>query len=683
MPVARTLIDATGQAPRATPAHEGGAHEMDERLLATLERSFARLAGSDARIDAKELQEALGLRSEYLARRVLAAFDRDRDGVISRDEFIAGVRALIFGSDRDKLYFVFRVHDHDGDGVITRVEMLRIVMLSLAEDDVTVRQADAERVVDTLFLEADRGRDGRITFEELEAVVRAHPEVLAQITRSETRWIAPNEELLARIEEQPGLRARLARAVENRGLLLLSLALWGAANVALFAAAVLRYHALGANGLVQLARGCGACLNFNGALILVPMMRHLLTWIRGTPLGRAVPVDEAVGFHRLVGHAMFAFGLVHTAAHLANYALSRRARFLDQLLFTKAGLTGLVLLVVFAVMWFFSRAAIRRSGRFELFYFTHLLYVAWLGLALAHGPVFWIWAGVPIAGFVVEQLLRARRRGRAAEIVAGHALRSGVTRLAIRPPAGFTHRAGDYLFLRVPEVAAHEWHPFTISSAPGLELCTVHVRTLGNWTAALRRLVEQKHARGSHAPLVCHIDGPYGTPSAHIFESRFAVLIGAGIGVTPFASVLESIVLRAQGKGGEPSRLSKAHFFWLNRDQYSFEWFSALLAHLEAEDRGGLLDIHIHMTGGRGNITASSWNLGLDILHAAGHRDLLTGLRAQTKMGHPDWERELERIAARHAPEPVDVYFCGPHGLAAKLRPICERLGMRFRQEHF
>ncbi len=40
------------------------------------------------------------------------------------------------------------------------------------------------------------------------------------------------------------------------------------------------------------------------------------------------------------------------------------------------------------------------------------------------------------------------------------------------------------------------------------------------------------------------IDGPYGAPSSHIFRAQHAVLIGAGIGVTPFASILQSIMHR-------------------------------------------------------------------------------------------------------------------------------------------
>ena len=43
--------------------------KVDVALLAALDRAFAKHAGADARIDAAELQRALGLEGEYLARR--------------------------------------------------------------------------------------------------------------------------------------------------------------------------------------------------------------------------------------------------------------------------------------------------------------------------------------------------------------------------------------------------------------------------------------------------------------------------------------------------------------------------------------------------------------------------------------------------------------------------------------
>jgi ferredoxin-NADP reductase len=161
------------------------------------------------------------------------------------------------------------------------------------------------------------------------------------------------------------------------------------------------------------------------------------------------------------------------------------------------------------------------------------------------------------------------------------------------------------------------------------------------------------------------------------------VLIGAGIGVTPFASMLESIVLRANGRGERPSTLKKAHFFWLNRDRYSFEWFAALLAELERIDGAGVLDVNIWMTGGRAGVTSAALELAREISHAAGEHDVFTGLRTKTHMGRPDWGVTLQAIAQEHAPETVDVFFCGPPGLGNTVRRASVRLGMRFRDERF
>ena len=38
-----------------------------------------------------------------------------------------------------------------------------------------------------------------------------------------------------------------------------------------------------------------------------------------------------------------------------------------------------------------------------------------------------------------------------------------------------------------------------------------------------------------------YLDGPFGTGTRAVFETEHAVLIGSGIGVTPFASILQSV----------------------------------------------------------------------------------------------------------------------------------------------
>ena len=67
----------------------------------------------------------------------------------------------------------------------------------------------------------------------------------------------------------------------------------------------------------------------------------------------------------------------------------------------------------------------------------------------------------------------------------------------------------------------------------------------------------------------------------------------------------------------------------------------------------------------------------------AGDPDVVTGLHIETHMGSPGWPVLLSSIAGEAAGEAVDVDFCGPPGLAAKIIPREPKAGMSFRQEAF
>jgi predicted ferric reductase/Ca2+-binding EF-hand superfamily protein len=655
----------------------------DETLLATLEKSFARLAGTDGVIDVNELQRALGLRSAYLAKRVLTSLDANHDGVVTHDAFMAAVRKLIAGSDEEKLRFAFRVHDHNDDGAISYDELHRMIAISLAEGDVAERPTQpATMLARNLFQLADRDRSGSITFDEFVAVVAKRPELLRKMTRSEALWIAPNEELIEWLDNGGKPARRVFPVGENGWAPLIVLLAWIAVNVGILVVGLTRNrHGHPINEFTQAGRAFGKCINFNGALLLIPVMRRFLSWIRTTFLGRMLPLDEAITFHRIVGHTLVALGIAHGAMLTLSYFQGHPHATVGKLLFsTHRGLTGALLLIVITIMWVFALSFVRRTQRFELFYFTHLLYVVWFALAIAHATSFLFWAFVPLLGFGIEQVLRLVRRAHKCDVLTAKALRSGVTRLDLAVPATFKYRPGDYAFLRIPAIAKHEWHPFTISSAPESGNLTFHVRSLGNWTSALRKHVEGAETNGG-ASLVAYVDGPYGSPAAHIFNSRNAVFIGAGIGVTPFASVLESLVLQSNN-AETPTKLEKAHFFWLNKDQHSFDWFRTLLTELEHADQRALLDIHLCMTGGRSGATALGLELARELMHEGGYSDIVTGLRTHTHMGHPDWEQMLSTIKQSHDGD-VDVYFCGPPGLGKKVEAICIKLGLAYREEKF
>ena len=701
------------------PELEPAELERTRKQLRALTSSFDELSGPRG-LQADDFQRAFGLRSEFVSQRLFDLFDEDHNGTIEREEFIAAVEQLVTGSRDQKLAFLFRFHDQNGDGSIDRLELERLIHLGLAESEIALPEATVDAMTDAVFEAADENEDGAISYSEFSAIFAAYPKLLDRVTRPDAVWRA--------LRGGAGGRGQAPEPERSRGRQLLDwigqnraqfvvLLVYVCINAGLFVEAGLRYAEQGANLYVQLARACGACLNFNCALILVPMLRYTLSWLRAGPLGRVLPVDHSVAFHKLVGHAIVGFGVVHTGAHLANYpgALgSVRAGLLE----TEAGLTGLVVLISLALMWVFSSERIRSTGHFELFRSVHLLYWLFFAVLLAHGPVYWMWLLAPMLGYLIEGALRVGTRSQKVELHT-RVLPSGVTQLSFNAPPGWRHRAGDYLFIRIPSLAKGEWHPFTISSAPerlGMmpaeriarayariarpeegtlkraapsliersapQEVTLHVRSRGNWTSALHELAQRRAGLDWPVELDARIDGPYGTPSAHIFNSKYAVLIGAGIGVTPFAAILDSILRRHQ-RGDGTSQLEKVHFVWVNRDQYSFEWFTELLAQLEAEDLDDLLTVHIYMTLGRAQMDAAALELARELFYARTHHDVVTGLSAQTNFGRPDWATLLDDIRGEHAPGEVDVFMCGPWGMTKTLRPLCRKLGMSFHHEVF
>ena len=64
-----------------------------------------------------------------------------------------------------------------------------------------------------------------------------------------------------------------------------------------------------------------------------------------------------------------------------------------------------------------------------------------------------------------------------------------------------------------------------------------------------------------------------------IFDYEYAVCVGAGIGVTPFASLLRSIFYKK--RLNTKILLKKVHFVWICPEMKAFEWFTDLLRQVE------------------------------------------------------------------------------------------------------
>ncbi|KAA0200279.1 hypothetical protein HAZT_HAZT010796 [Hyalella azteca] len=304
--------------------------------------------------------------------------------------------------------------------------------------------------------------------------------------------------------------------LNNNASYVFFLACFVAANAVLFGLRIWQYRH--AYVMEMMARAFGQCLNLNCALLLSLILRRSITRLRNSKLGAVLPCDRHVHLHKMAGWAVFMCSLLHTMFHVCNLVKVSEETgisFWSYMLETRHGIgwiwglanqSGILLLVMLFVIVTFSHRCIRKSGYFEVFYFTHLLSLPFWVLMVVHGPRFWMWLLVPGTAFVAEACVRVMQvysdRGRTS-VVAVEELPSQVMKLTIQRPQEFEFRAGEYVYLNVPSVAKHEWHPFTISSAPEQEgTFTVHVRSVGGWTQRLLDLLRDAPQKQLHPSLL-------------------------------------------------------------------------------------------------------------------------------------------------------------------------------------
>ncbi|XP_016534876.1 NADPH oxidase 5 isoform X1 [Poecilia formosa] len=780
--------------------------DEDSRWLEWVTKQFETIAGDDKEIDIDEFKTALKVKESFFAERFFALFDSDGSGSISLDELLKALNLLIHGDETDKLRFLFQVYDVDGSGSIDPDELRTVLKSCLQESAISLPEEKLDDLTLVLFESADKDSSGSITFEELKAELENFPEVMENLTISAANWLKPPDQE----QKKPQTPRYLTRAYwQNNSRKLLFLCGYVLLNLMLFVAAML-YHRKG-GGWFMLAKGCGQCLNFNCTFVMVLMLRRCLTWLRATWVVRILPLDQNILLHQIVGYAILFFTLVHTAAHIINFARKSQSggfSLWEYLLTTRPGigwvkgtasLTGVILQLLICLMVFCSSTFVRRSGHFEVFYWTHLSYIwVWI-LLIIHCANFWKWFVVPGFVFLLEKIVGiAVSRIGGLYIVEVNLLPSKVTHLVIRRPQFFQFKPGDYIYINIPVIAKYEWHPFTISSAPEQpDTMWLHVRSMGQWTnrlyeyfrqpesqavcpkqlaTSLRKQRQEKRQqknqmflssesqksvasnqddtikltmfrqngsqsgsasdpetqvefppeesgfteRGEVPPLrevsaksgenhrfcniKCYVDGPYGTPTRQIFASEHAVLIGAGIGITPFASILQSIMYRyrmrkhtypncsstgCENVKDSDMRLRKVDFIWINRDQKSFEWFVSLLTKLEMEQADGepegqFLEMHMYMTSAlsKNDMKAIGLQMALDLLAKKEEKDSITGLRTRTQPGRPKWEKVFQKLSEENKGK-VHVFYCGAPALAKVIKAQCEHFGFNFYKENF
>ncbi|KAH6626843.1 hypothetical protein B0J18DRAFT_425815 [Chaetomium sp. MPI-SDFR-AT-0129] len=149
---------------------QGSNFDRDE--VDRLRKRFMKLdKDNSGTIEREEFLSLPQISSNPLATRMIAIFDEDGGGDVDFQEFVSGLSAFSSkGNKEQKLRFAFKVYDIDRDGYISNGELFIVLKMMVGNN---LKDQQLQQIVDKTIMEADTDGDGKISFEEFQAVVAA------------------------------------------------------------------------------------------------------------------------------------------------------------------------------------------------------------------------------------------------------------------------------------------------------------------------------------------------------------------------------------------------------------------------------------------------------------------------------------------------------------------------------
>ncbi|XP_009704094.1 PREDICTED: NADPH oxidase 4-like, partial [Cariama cristata] len=163
-----------------------------------------------------------------------------------------------------------------------------------------------------------------------------------------------------------------------------------------------------------------------------------------------------------------------------------------------------------------------------------------------------------------------------------------------------------------------------------------------------------------------YVDGPFGSPFEESLNYEVSLCVAGGIGVTPFASVLNTLL-----DGWKCYKLRRLYFIWVCRDIESFRWFADLLCMLHnklwQENRPDYINIQLYLsqTDGIQKIIGEKYQ----------------ALNSRLLIGRPRWKLLFAEIAKCNRRKTIGVFCCGPNKISKilhKLSNSSNSYGTRF-----
>jgi NADPH oxidase len=236
-----------------------------------------------------------------------------------------------------------------------------------------------------------------------------------------------------------------------------------------------------------------------------------------------------------------------------------------------------------------------------------------------------------------------------------------------------SYKVGQYVFINFPELSLHEWHPFSVSSAPWEPFLEVNIRALGDHTRDINALA--KACASEQRQTWVRVNGPYGFKNFDFRRYGTLVLVGGGVGITPVLGIMKE--LYGGYASGERSAipahcLARVLCVWVVPTVAEAEAFRgdfAKLALAAASDpQLPKLDLRIHLTRAKaqpnttgGAIVETSVETSVETTAAAPKPMADLPPLLSMRFGRPDVPRLLEDAGVGDRKLPALVFACVEH----------------------
>ena len=213
----------------------------------------------------------------------------------------------------------------------------------------------------------------------------------------------------------------------------------------------------------------------------LPLALCFITASHNSVLGfvLGIPFDRALRYHKTCGYIAFLNGLMHTACVFLESKHS------NDFFADNPNASGTCLLLMIAAATITSMPVVRQKA-FEIFYYSHLLFVASMVIcAFYHSglAIVLIAAIVWFGDLFIRKIFMARYLYPNRAVI--HKVTDDMVEISFPKIKEFTYNPGQYVYLSIPELSIFEWHPFSISTSPFEEVVKLLIKRSGNWTSSI------------------------------------------------------------------------------------------------------------------------------------------------------------------------------------------------------